>query len=76
MKYQCLALKLKETRLNFLLEKGKKELILASQTPTYEIYIVLGPLTTLEAALQVQSRLLTWLKAEHDSLFLSCSCIF
>jgi hypothetical protein len=76
MKYQRLALKLKETRLNFLLEKDEKEMILSSQTPTYEIYIVLGPLTTLEAALEVQSRLLSWLKAEHDSLFLTCSCLF
>ena len=76
MKYQCLALKLKETRLKFLLDRDDKELIIASQTSKYELYMVLGPFTTLEAALVVHSRLLSWLKGEHDSLFLTCSCIF
>ena len=76
LKYQSLCIKLQHTGVNWVFQRWENEAILASQTSTHEIYIVLGPLATLEVALDVHSRLLSWLKLEHDSLFLTSSPVF
>lgn len=74
--YQSFAVKLNQSQINWIFHKGEKESILALQNVSHELYIVLGPLTTLELALDVHGRLLSWLKLEQESLFLISSPIF
>ena len=76
LKYQILCIKLQHTGVNWVFQKWENEAILASQTSTHEIYIVLGPLTAFNVAQDIYSKLLSWLKSEHDSLFLVSSPVF
>lgn len=76
LNYQSIAVKLKQTKINWMFQKGEKESILAVQTNVHELYIVLGTLATMEVAQDIHSRLISWLKSESDSLLLVSSPIF
>lgn len=74
--YQNIALKLKQAGVSWIFEKTNTESILATKTPIHEVYVVVGPLTTMKDALEVQARLLSWIKLEQDSLFLTSCPVF
>lgn len=55
--------------LKLLFEKTKNEVILAWDTKTFELYVILEPLTSAALANASVGRLLNWLKTREDTYF-------